>query len=211
MASVPLILDAYGNTGGWCWITGKHKALRFIIYYGPLYAVLTWLIITYVFIFRKYAKEAKTWDGSYRPEKEERKFELRRSARTMIIYPIAFILLAIFPFANRVHQAAHGEENALYWLTILHAISSPLLGTANAFAYALDKHTLAALKARGVGRLLRHRINLQRRQRSDSIRTYNCNDSMDDDYNSLDDRDVFDEYEMQDYHLWEQSFDEHAP
>lgn len=50
LAIIPLALNNFENSGGWCFISGdtEGQVLRLLCYY--LWVVLTWLLVTYVYV-----------------------------------------------------------------------------------------------------------------------------------------------------------------
>ena len=162
MACMPFPLggdDVYGPTGGWCWITSQNKLLRFTMFYIPLYSLLLVIIAVYLAIMLRYSR-VRRWEGSYNPEDERLREQDRQSARTLLVYPLVYVLLSAFPLINRIQQAIEGEGSAVYALVVLHALSAPMMGFANTIVYAWDRETLRRMSEAFKQR--RHRRSVSR-------------------------------------------------
>ncbi|MGH0131623.1 UNVERIFIED_CONTAM: hypothetical protein FKN15_047123 [Acipenser sinensis] len=59
-------------------------------------------------------------------------------------YPSVYLLVSLFPLINRLHNAFNPLQ-PVFSLTLLHVISAPLHGLANAFVFGLDKDTWGQL------------------------------------------------------------------
>ena len=188
MAIIPLGSGAFGHTGGWCWITSDFTAMRFATLYVPLYIVVAVIVVAYVLMARKLRRKSRKFAGKTDREKNttsqtnakyrytasrtslkmrgKRKRQGTKAARTMLAYPIIFLLLSAFPLINRVYQAFRGERQALLFMAALHAVSIPFLGLANALVYGLNKRTLRALRRTGFWTAFKTRARSSSRNRN---------------------------------------------
>lgn len=152
---IPFIDMAYGEAGAWCWIRSKNQDtckefefgtyLRFGIWYIPLYLILTILIILYVVIIWKLRKFRHKYTGVYDPDSERLHEQMQKEIMPLMMYPVIYFFLNIFPLMNRVHDTFIDSDPILA-LWILQAIFSPLQGGFIALAYTLDMETLKRLK-----------------------------------------------------------------
>lgn len=162
MSTVPFAVNAYGHTGGWCWITGKHTALRFGAYYVPLYVLLAGILLSYALIARKLARSSrKIFHSSVMGGSKSRRRQKKQKnnmTKLLFAYPLLFLALAAFPLINRVYQAARGEGKAVFALAVMHAISIQIMGVANALLYGLKKENIAEIHKEGFVVLLKGRL-----------------------------------------------------
>ncbi|CAM1310913.1 Uncharacterised protein g5553 [Pycnogonum litorale] len=142
MASLPFISNAYGPAGPWCWITGRHKAYRFGIWYGPLFGVILILVATNVIIFVRMKGQVEAL-GTFSSDHARKKEELKEGMNLLKFYPFIYLLLSILPCANRIHNAL--SPSPIYWLTVCHCVCSPLPGAIYALVLFLDEETRAKL------------------------------------------------------------------
>jgi len=123
-AVVPLILDTYRPTGGWCWITKYDEGvvLRWTSFYGILWVFFAWICYVYISLWlymRGYPKQE----------------EIRKISR-LWIYPL--ILLFCYGPAS-VRRIWEQVGNPPYWLAVCHICFSSLHGTLNALAYGRNR------------------------------------------------------------------------
>ena len=143
---IPFIELAYGRAGAWCWIRDQNddcseflfgKAIRFIIWYVPLYVILIILIILYIFILYKLHRTRRHWVGRYDPTTERIKEQTRTEVVPLIWYPVIYLALNLFPLINRIHNFVNPTNpNLVLWY--LHAITYPLVGAFVAVPFVLD-------------------------------------------------------------------------
>ncbi|XP_062862044.1 si:dkey-100n23.5 [Trichomycterus rosablanca] len=155
MSSLPLFGGYYGPAGAWCWITDKHMAWRFGIWYIPLFTLIFLMICCYARIIFVANKRMQSWFGTFNPERERRKMALVEEIRPLKWYPSVYLLVSIFPLINRLHNAAYPEE-PVFSLTLLHVLSAPLHGLANAFVFSRD--TWSQLSNTGIKLALQSRL-----------------------------------------------------
>lgn len=153
---IPFIGLTYGQAGAWCWIRDHDyddcsrvlfgTYLRFLIYWLPLVIlmiVLTIMLIITVVVLRR---KQKKWYGNYNPEAQTLKKQMKREVIPLIAYPIIFLILNIFPLANRIADIS--SSTSVYGLVLLAAISLPLQGLVITIAFVADRETRSKLTPR---------------------------------------------------------------
>lgn len=157
MASLPLFKGYYGPAGAWCWITDDHVAWRFGIWYVPLFSLIFLMICCYARIICVANKRMQSWLGTFNPERERRKVSLAEEIKPLKWYPSVYLLVSIFPFINRLHNAFYPQAPS-FSLTLLHVLSAPLHGLANAFVFGLDRDWWSLLSPTGMQLALQSRL-----------------------------------------------------
>ncbi|XP_029648219.1 cyclic AMP receptor-like protein A [Octopus sinensis] len=137
MSSLPFIGDNYGPAGAWCWIVENWK-WRVGIWYGPLFAIIALLFVTYIYIVITLSRKASTWEGTYDPDTERNKQMLKEDIKPLRGYPFVYLAVSIFPLVNRI-QNAISSGNPVFTLVLLASISSPLHGALNAIVFGMDR------------------------------------------------------------------------
>lgn len=137
MSALPLIQGYYGPAGAWCWITDDHVAWRFGIWYIPLFTLIFLMICCYARIIYVASDRMQSWLGTFNPERERRKISLAEEIRPLKWYPSVYLLVSLFPLLNRLHNAVYPEQ-PVFSLTLLHVLSAPLHGLANALVFGKD-------------------------------------------------------------------------
>lgn len=151
---VPFLQRLYGQAGSWCWIktktiddmgncTRNHLGViyQFSLWYGPLFLVLVMICISYVIILTA-LKRYKQRMNIYNHDEMELLKKMRREVFILMWYPIIFMVINLFPLANRlIHACLKEEDNQIYALWVLHAIISPLQGAFVVIVYAFDPET----------------------------------------------------------------------
>ena len=150
---IPFIDNTYGRAGAWCWIrdvnsdcsvTKFGQYLRFALWFVPLYVILFVLVVSYFVILCKIHSHKRRWQGRYDPDTVEQRAMMKKEVWPLLWYPAFYIVLNIFPLANRL-QGAISPKNPVIELWILQAIFSPLQGGFVSVAYALDSETFKRL------------------------------------------------------------------
>ncbi|XP_070293681.1 cyclic AMP receptor-like protein A [Salvelinus sp. IW2-2015] len=149
MASLPLFSGYYGPAGAWCWITDDHVAWRFGIWYVPLFTLIFLMICCYARIIYVANERMQSWFGTFNPERERRKVSLAEEIKPLKWYPSVYLLVSLFPLINRLHNAFYPQD-PVFSLTLLHVLSAPLHGLANAFVFGLDRDTWSQLSPTGI-------------------------------------------------------------
>ncbi|XP_035264403.1 uncharacterized protein si:dkey-100n23.5 [Anguilla anguilla] len=139
------------------WITDSHVAWRFGIWYVPLFTLIFLMICCYARIIYVANKRMQSWFGTFNPERERRKVSLAEEIRPLKWYPSVYLLVSLFPLINRLHNASYPRE-PVFSLTLLHVLSAPLHGLANAVVFGLDKDTWGQLSLTGIQLALRSRL-----------------------------------------------------
>ncbi|XP_029981223.1 cyclic AMP receptor-like protein A isoform X2 [Sphaeramia orbicularis] len=169
MASLPLLKGYYGPAGFWCWITDDHVAWRFGIWYVPLFSLIFLMICCYARIICVANKRMQSWLGTFNPERERRKVSLAEEIKPLKWYPSVYLLVSIFPLINsqpflkwaQKHLVLHNAFyplNPSFSLTLLHVMSAPLHGLANAFVFGLDRDWWSLLSPTGMQLALQSRL-----------------------------------------------------
>uniref|UniRef100_A0A3B1K3I4 Si:dkey-100n23.5 n=1 Tax=Astyanax mexicanus TaxID=7994 RepID=A0A3B1K3I4_ASTMX len=134
MSALPLIQGYYGPAGAW-WITDDHVAWRFG-WYVPLFTLILLMICCYARIIYVASDRMQSWLGTFNPERERRKLSLAEEIRPLKWYPSVYLLVSLFPLLN-LHNAVYPEQ-PVFSLTLLHVLSAPLHGLANALVFGKD-------------------------------------------------------------------------
>ena len=144
---IPFIFDVFGRAGAWCWIVSENiytcekslagQILQFVLWYVPLYIVLVALIFLYVAILIKI----------YIHKLEENRIHrlLKKEMRSLLWYPIIYLVFNIAPLANRIHGLAVPNNPSLA-LWILAGLFYPLQGGAIALVFTLHPDIRKRLK-----------------------------------------------------------------
>jgi hypothetical protein len=155
---LPFIDTAYGNSGVWCWIRSQDdscnrflfgQVLQFVLWYIPLYVILTILLLLYVIILIKiHCFDRHRWTGNnYKHTDEQHQIKLMsREIRSLLRYPLIYFLVNLFPFALRIYAPFIEDTNKLLPLWILTAIFFPIQGGFIALAFTLDPDTRKRLR-----------------------------------------------------------------
>ncbi|MGH0151025.1 UNVERIFIED_CONTAM: hypothetical protein FKN15_023407 [Acipenser sinensis] len=118
------------------------KTDRFEIWYIPLFTLIFLMTLCYVRIIYVAKERVLSWSGTFNPEREWRK--LSEEIKPLKWYPSVYLMVSLFPLINRLHNAFNPLQ-PVFSLTLLHVISAPLHGLANAFVFGLDKDTWGQL------------------------------------------------------------------
>lgn len=145
---IPFIDLAYGKAGAWCWIRDNTNctpfefgiALRFVLWYVPLYLILITLVILYVIILIKVHRNRKRWVGSYDPNSDRVRGQIQEEVIPLIWYPLIYLILNVIAFINRIQNLANRDQPNL-GLWYLHALTYPLTGGLIALPFTLDPST----------------------------------------------------------------------
>ena len=158
---VLLAVGAYGPAGVWCWIVNKEE-LRFGMWYGPLLFTIMILFLVYPYIMWKVYKLGQAAEsGNLDQIKNRRMTVLKDDVKTLIGYPIVYLLISIIPLINRIQNSI--SMDPVYVLVIMHALFSPLQSVLNAIVHALNHDILSKLRPHQIKISLE---NLFRKKRS---------------------------------------------
>lgn len=155
-AVVPIPLDAYGPVGAWCWISidptrnleGTGNILRWVLFYGYLACMLTFLIIAYILlVIILLYKTNRLSCGVIRSRSysvgEVKKIGILKdifehSSSSFLAFPIVCLFVYTFPILNRFLNLIFPEER-FNWLFLIQSFISPLIGFLIGTAYMLEK------------------------------------------------------------------------
>ncbi|XP_041066541.1 G-protein coupled receptor 1 isoform X3 [Carcharodon carcharias] len=126
------------------WITDDHVAWRFGIWYIPLFVLIFLMMSCYIHIFYVAKRRVLTWSGPYDPERERSKILLTLEIKPLKWYPSVYLAVSLFPLINRLHNA-FDPSHPVFVLTLLHVITAPLHGLANAIVFGFDRETWSQL------------------------------------------------------------------
>ena len=159
----PFINNSYGPTGLWCWIneseTGQY--LRFLTWYIPIWIITPGLFVIFLIVIIKLSYEVRRWDP-YNPASERYRELIRREIKPLILYPLVFLLLNIFPSINRIQNAV-APNYPIFPLYLLQAISGPFLGLGCTIVFVMNRETLRELRWHNFRQTLLTRFQRQRK------------------------------------------------
>ncbi|XP_069105098.1 cyclic AMP receptor-like protein A isoform X2 [Argopecten irradians] len=158
IALVPLFAGRYGPAGAWCWIADAWDLVRLFLWYIPLFLGIFFMIIAYLYIVYTLNKKASTWHGTYDPDIEQKKSQMRNDISALRFYPLVFLLINIIPLINRIQNVTH-EGEPVFGLILGQCITAPLQGALNAMIFGADKETMGQLTIPGIKMALQTRFN----------------------------------------------------
>jgi len=134
------VCKCYGEAELWCWITLDHGIFRFILFYLPLVAVLTFNCVMFVLISRALSRPgerpvvdpSKGTTGSHRLQTKLRWFL------------IVFVVVWVPGLVDRAQQFLLGKP--WFWLACIQAATTPLQGFLNSIVYGLHSEVRRKLK-----------------------------------------------------------------
>ncbi|XP_035994986.1 uncharacterized protein si:dkey-100n23.5 isoform X2 [Fundulus heteroclitus] len=130
---------------------------RFEKWYVPLFGLIFIMICCYARIICVANNRMQSWRGTFNPERERRKVSLAEEIKPLKWYPSVYLLVSIFPLVNRLHNASYPKDPS-FPLTLLHVLSAPLHGLANAFVFGLDRDWWSLLSPTGLQLALQSRL-----------------------------------------------------
>ncbi|CAH1793812.1 unnamed protein product [Owenia fusiformis] len=157
----------YGPAGVYCWIVAW--GWRFGIWYIPVLLIVGTLFVTYTYIILKLRAKANSWYGTFDPLRESRRQQLKEDIRPLKWYPLVYLILAVFPLANRIQNIA--SPKASFPLYLLMVIFSTLKGFVYAVLFLLDRQTIQAIRHSNVKTAILHRSTSM--EYNTSIQEYN--------------------------------------
>ena len=155
---IPFIDSAYGKAGVWCWIRSTEddsctkfvfgRILEFVLWYVPLYLILTVLLFLYVIILVKiHCFDRGRWTGNYKHTDDQHQIKMMsREIRSLLRYPLIYFLISLFPLSLRICKLFDVDTMKLIPLWILTAIFFPIQGGFIALAFTLDPDTRKRLR-----------------------------------------------------------------
>ncbi|XP_072901655.1 cyclic AMP receptor-like protein A isoform X3 [Hemitrygon akajei] len=126
------------------WISDEHVIWRFGIWYIPLFVLIFLMMSCYIHIFYVAKQRVLIWSGPYDPERERSKILLALEIKPLKWYPSVYLAVSLFPLINRLHNA-FDPNHPVFVLTLLHVITAPLHGLANAIVFGFDRETWGQL------------------------------------------------------------------
>ncbi|KAL4225854.1 hypothetical protein ACF0H5_013843 [Mactra antiquata] len=143
MATLPFIgEEVYAPTEIWCWIKND-SGWRFGIWY-------TWhMLSVFIFIFAIIHIIWKLRKRQHRHSTNDpREIDsLNEDIRTMSKYPVVYTLVSIVAIVCRITNITRGSS---FPMLILLGLTLPLLGSAVAFVFVIDKRTLKLLNRKEI-------------------------------------------------------------
>lgn len=160
---IPFVTSSYGPSGAWCWIRTEERGggggegsscdethtpgpyLIFVLWFVPLYATLSVLLVLYALILRRLYRDSRQWTDDPTVEVQELRRRAKQDVLPLMAYPLIYLSLSIPPLVNRIQTlVSPGEPVLALWY--LSAFSFPLEGGLIAVAYALDPETRRRLR-----------------------------------------------------------------
>eukprot|EP01083_Nonionella_stella_P073383 198368_1 len=130
ISCLPFINSGYAYVGAWCWISSEFHHWRWICFYGPLILICLFCIVMYTIIIRQLRSVAEAMDESNRGRL---KFAMYGRLK---YYPLVLVIAQLFPTTRRVYNQMFDEE-APFWLGVLHTLGAGLYGGLNAITYGI--------------------------------------------------------------------------
>jgi hypothetical protein len=129
---LPLTTQAYGDTGGWCWLQSG-TGWRYVQFYIVLWAAVAYNTYVYVSVYKKLSLAAG---------------KSNKMINRIKFYPLVLVVCWTFATIDTLVETFTGGAFIL-WLQGLHIFFSTSQGAANAIVYgltpAVQKHIQAAL------------------------------------------------------------------
>ena len=146
---IPFIYHFYGIAGAWCWIQAWHNDCpserykngiieQFTLWYGPLFfSLVLCLIAVTTIVLVLVGRACLRQQNEAEPLiAENRNKKALKELLPLLVYPIIFFILAVFPLVNRVYGAIplpHGN-NSYYKLFMAHSVTQASWGFFSASA-----------------------------------------------------------------------------
>lgn len=157
---IPFIHHTYGQSGFLCWIKQVEeingtcqindfgRILQLVLWYLPLYLILSVLIIFYVIVLIKFCFHKRHWMTTDLDSHNERRNALKYTT-SLLAYPMVYFMTNIFPFVDRLYSQFDSDKSSSV-LLFLNTLSYPQQGAWIAIVFFVSvrrKLTLAHLKA----------------------------------------------------------------
>lgn len=159
---IPFIWKAYGRAGAWCWIRSEERetcepyftgqVLQYVLWFGPLHVLMLALIIIYVLLLIKLYRKRNTLSTEYNAAstlQRQNNNMGQQDFKSLIVYPLLYFLLNIFPFISRTYNLVVTDNPSLA-LWYLAALANPAMGTLITFAYCMDPETRKRLNLKHI-------------------------------------------------------------
>jgi hypothetical protein len=133
LSVLPFFSNSYGPAGGWCWIKDSNKTLdnvwRIVCFYIIFLVVFCHLLYVYSQLYRYLNK------GDEIPD------EAQSLLKKVMFFPMVLFFCYFFAFVRRLLEVC-GNDDIPFWLAVLHAGPSSLLGFGNAIVYGAVNNIL---------------------------------------------------------------------
>jgi hypothetical protein len=145
-AALTMLVPAwkYGPSGSWCWIEANDlegKILRFICYYFPLWFTIGYNSFAYVSVIR-FLRRVQLLANSMNENASQPRFEMKAISR-LGWYPSILIITHSFGTVNRIQNWVEPHK-PIFFLFLLHVITSSSMGLLNCLAYGVNQSVRAA-------------------------------------------------------------------
>ncbi|KZL82163.1 g-protein coupled receptor 1 [Colletotrichum incanum] len=170
-ASVGLGVTGYGDIGAWCWFTSD--IVRLLVNFIPRWVIIVTMFALYAYLsyvlYKAHKRLSSIQDASPRyiesgPTTREGSRmtsihegiegrsavsirRLKRVARLMLLYPLAYAIIWSLPTAIRIYQATE-DKPAAFTLQTIDKASIVIQGFVDAIIYGANETTLASWRAR---------------------------------------------------------------
>ena len=134
-AIIPFFKDSYGQAGIWCWIK-RDTGVRFGVWYGPLFVLCFCMFSINVYLIWFLMKFLKHVNNRSVEEKMSQK-NMRKELKSLLVYPLIYVLFSIPIFIYRLDDAAHPHISPNYGLAVASVVLTPSLGAVYAVAFVL--------------------------------------------------------------------------
>ena len=149
---IPFIGLSYGPAGVFCWIRDREYEtcdvfdlgayLRFLLYYVPLYALMTGLAILLVITLCISRRKKKLWmTGNLGKETIELQKKIISETRSLIWYPVFFMAICIAPLIFRIYGIFKTDGTIYFILSYVLVIVYRLIGVIIVLIFAFDPET----------------------------------------------------------------------
>ena len=152
---IPFIQESYGRAGVWCWIRSIDlstchrivfgQVLQLALYYVPLFAVLSILLLLYLIILCKLRGNNKRWKGVPNDTDGHKNNLLKSETLYLLVYPLILFVLNIPLVINRIVGWAHRSDPVLA-LWYISGVTFPLYGAVTVLAFMLESDTRQRLR-----------------------------------------------------------------
>ena len=175
-AIIPIIFDAYGPAGSWCWIDidpgrdleVRGNILRWALFYGFIIVIIVFLIVSYLFLALVLlyktdklciCKRARSYSVGETARLGVLIGIFQHSSWYFLLFPIVFIAVFIFPIINRTLNFIFPDET-FGWLLVLQSLLNPMIGFLNVCVYMVDgtfRHNIKPSSIRDQYIMLKHK------------------------------------------------------
>ncbi|KAK4138452.1 hypothetical protein BT67DRAFT_368437 [Trichocladium antarcticum] len=158
-AAVGLGTAGYGDIGAWCWFTSDQ--VRLLVNFVPRWAIIVAMFVMYArlyfVLFRAHRymvsldaeqSGSLSWSGSRQPNtsqvsSRQHTHRLKRLARRMLLYPLAYAIVWSLPTIIRIYQTISGQA-APWQAQTLDKACVVLQGVVDATIYGATESSLSS-------------------------------------------------------------------